>query len=103
MVNTPQTQCAYNASKTAALHLAKSLAVEWINYAQVNCISPGFIITKMLTQQPKELFEQWMSMIPGRHICNPTKLKSAYIFLTSDAYYYMTSTNIVIDGGYTLP
>jgi sorbose reductase len=46
LVNIPQTQAAYNASKAAAVHLAKSLAVEWTNFARVNCISPGFMLTK---------------------------------------------------------
>lgn len=46
LVNIPQTQAAYNASKAAAVHLAKSLAVEWADFARVNCISPGFIMTE---------------------------------------------------------
>lgn len=103
LVNIPQTQAAYNASKAAVVHLAKSLAVEWVDFARVNCISPGFIMTEMLTQQPKERFDQWMSMIPGRRICHPAELKSAYVFLASDACCYMTGANMVIDGGYTLP
>ena len=45
-VNIPQTQAAYNASKAAVVHLAKSLAVEWVDFARVNCISPGFIETE---------------------------------------------------------
>ncbi|KAJ5392456.1 hypothetical protein N7509_007946 [Penicillium cosmopolitanum] len=103
LVNIPQTQCAYNASKAAAVHLAKSLAVEWTEFARVNCISPGFIMTEMLTQQPKELFDKWLSMVPGGRICDPAELKSAYVFLASDACCYMTGANMVIDGGYTLP
>lgn len=89
LVNIPQTQVAYNASKAAAVHLAKSLAVEWADFARVNCISPGFILTEsmyrykywieltsvVLTQQPKELFDKWLSMIPGRRICDPAELK----------------------------
>lgn len=46
LVNAPQTQAAYNASKAATVHLAKSLAVEWTDFARVNCISPGFIMTE---------------------------------------------------------
>lgn len=46
LINIPQTQVAYNASKAAAVHLAKGLAVEWADFARVNCISPGFIMTK---------------------------------------------------------
>jgi sorbose reductase len=40
LVNVPQTQAAYNASKAAVVHLAKSLAVEWTSFARVNCVSP---------------------------------------------------------------
>lgn len=46
LVNIPQTQAAYNASKAAVVHLARSLAVEWADFARVNCISPGFILTE---------------------------------------------------------
>lgn len=53
LVNVPQRQAAYNASKAAVVHLAKCLAVEWADFARVNCISPGFIMTDMLTKQPK--------------------------------------------------
>lgn len=46
LVNIPQRQAAYNASKAAVVHLAKSLAVEWVDFARVNCVSPGFISTE---------------------------------------------------------
>lgn len=45
LVDVPQRQAAYNASKAAVTHLAKSLAVEWADFARVNCVSPGFIAT----------------------------------------------------------
>ena len=45
LVNIPQTQAVYNASKAAAVQLAKTLAVEWVDFARVNAISPGFIAT----------------------------------------------------------
>ncbi|KAI1323683.1 oxidoreductase [Xylariaceae sp. FL0255] len=102
LVNIPQTQVAYNASKAAAVHLGKSLAVEWADFARVNSISPGFIMTDMLTQQPAELQEKWLSMIPGRRIADACELKAAYVFLASDACCYMTGSDIIIDGGYTL-
>ncbi|RSL42238.1 hypothetical protein CEP54_015554 [Fusarium duplospermum] len=53
LVNVPQKQAAYNASKAAVVHLAKSLAVEWTDFARVNCVSPGFIATDMLDVHPK--------------------------------------------------
>lgn len=45
LVNVPQKQSAYNASKAGVVHLAKCLAVEWVEFARVNCVSPGFIAT----------------------------------------------------------
>ncbi|KAK9242268.1 putative short chain dehydrogenase reductase family [Lipomyces tetrasporus] len=104
LVNIPQTQAAYNASKAAAVHLAKCLAVEWMDFARVNCISPGYMLTESNAyNQPKELMSHWLSLIPGRRICDAAELKGAYVFLASDACCYMTGANIVIDGGYTLP
>lgn len=46
LVNVPQTQAAYNSSKAGVLQLAKSLAVEWADFARVNCVSPGYIHTE---------------------------------------------------------
>lgn len=39
LIDIPQKQAASNASKAAVVHLAKSLAVEWTNFARVNCVS----------------------------------------------------------------
>ncbi|KAI1638229.1 hypothetical protein F4809DRAFT_600880 [Biscogniauxia mediterranea] len=103
LVNVPQKQAAYNASKAALVHLAKSLAVEWVDFTRVNCISPGFIDTEMLTIHPAEWREQWYTMIPGRRFSKASELKGAYVFLASDASSYMTGADMIIDGGYTLP
>ncbi|KAI0380614.1 short chain dehydrogenase reductase [Hypomontagnella monticulosa] len=103
LVNVPQRQAAYNASKAGVVHLAKSLAVEWTDFARVNCVSPGFIATDMLSVHPEEWRRQWFQMIPGGRLCEPAELKGSYVFLASDATSYMTGSNIVIDGGYTLP
>lgn len=40
LVNVPQKQAIYNAGKAGVVHLAKSLAVEWVDFARVNCVSP---------------------------------------------------------------
>ncbi|KAI6905885.1 hypothetical protein D0869_10275 [Hortaea werneckii] len=103
LVNIPQKQSAYNASKAAVVHLAKCLAVEWTEFARVNCISPGFIATDMLSVHPQEWRDTWFGLIPGKRLCDPAELKGAYVFLASDASSYMTGANLVIDGGYTLP
>ncbi|KAI1380466.1 NAD(P)-binding protein [Hypoxylon crocopeplum] len=103
LVNIPQKQAAYNASKAALVHLGKSLAVEWVDFARVNSVSPGFIETEMLDVHPTEWRSQWNEMVPGRRFCKPAELKGAYVFLASDASSYMTGADLIIDGGYTLP
>jgi len=103
LVNVPQKQAPYNATKAAVVHLCKCLAVEWVDFARVNCISPGFIETDMLSVHPKEWREKWFSLVPAQRLCQPAELKGAYVFAASDASSYMTGANIVIDGAYTLP
>ncbi|KAH0341330.1 oxidoreductase, partial [Aureobasidium melanogenum] len=101
LVNVPQWQAAYNASKAAAAHLCKNLAVEWADFARVNSVSPGYINTLMVSKQPAHLMEKWLSMVPGGRIAAPAELKSLFVFLASDACCYMTGSNIIVDGGYT--
>ncbi|THZ47306.1 L-rhamnose 1-dehydrogenase [Aureobasidium pullulans] len=76
LVNVPQWQAAYNASKAAAMHLCKCLAVEWAPFARVNSVSPGYINTLMVSKQPAELMEKWLSMVPCGRIAQPAELKS---------------------------
>ncbi|KAL1633018.1 hypothetical protein SLS58_011250 [Diplodia intermedia] len=48
VVNVPQAQALYNASKAAVRHLAASLAVEWAGAGiRVNCLSPGYMLTEI--------------------------------------------------------
>ncbi|KAG0648003.1 NADP-dependent mannitol dehydrogenase [Hyphodiscus hymeniophilus] len=103
LVNVPEKQAAYNASKAGLVQLAKSLAVEWVDFCRVNCISPGFIETEMLGMHSEETRAIWRQMVPARRNCEPYELKGAYVFCASNASSYMTGANLVIDGGYSLP
>ncbi|KAL1607960.1 hypothetical protein SLS60_002899 [Paraconiothyrium brasiliense] len=103
LVNVPQKQAAYNASKAGVVQLARCLSVEWVEFARVNCVSPGFIATDMLHVHPEAHRKKWFDMIPAKRMCEPDELKGAYVFLASQASSYMTGANLVIDGGYTLP
>lgn len=75
LVNVPQKQAAYNASKAGLVHLAKCLAVEWVDFARVNCVSPGFIATDMLEVHPEEWRKQWFGMIPAQRMADAYELK----------------------------
>jgi sorbose reductase len=72
---TELTESQYNASKAALVHLARSLAVEWVDFARVNCISPGFIATDLLATHPEAWRKKWFTMIPAARLCDPYELK----------------------------
>lgn len=106
IVNVPQPQAPYNASKAAVRHLAASLAVEWAGHdIRVNCISPGYMLTaltkKILDENP-ELAAKWTSLIPQGKMGSPEDLMGAVTFLLSDAANYITGAELRVDGGYTV-
>jgi len=104
IVNIPQLQTPYNASKAAVKHMASSLAVEWATKGvRVNALSPGYIMTKLtrtiLLNNP-ELKRQWESLTPMGRMGEPEDLDGAIVLLASDASRFMTGSEIRIDGGY---
>lgn len=105
IVNVPQFQASYNASKAAVAHLGTSLAVEWASAGiRVNSVSPGYFLSEMtaqFTQQNPELAREWESRIPMGRMGRPSDLHGLVTFLASDASAYLTGQNLIIDGGYT--
>lgn len=102
IVNVPQWQCSYNASKAGVIHMTKSLAVEWAPYhIRVNSISPGYIATPMSVDTPQELKDAWMPLIPQHRMGKPEELIPAILYLASDASGYTTGSDVIVDGGYT--
>ena len=105
IVNVPQFQASYNASKAAVTHLGKSLAVEWAKAGiRVNCLEPGYTLSDMTRQfmdANPDLARQWTEMIPAGRMGEPKDLVGATLFLASQDSAYVTGQSIVIDGGYT--
>ena len=102
IVNHPQPQVAYNASKAGVVMVTKSLAVEWAPYGvRVNCISPGYTRTD-LTLAMKDLFCIWEKMTPMKRLAEPDELKGAAVYLASEASRFVTGHDLVVDGGFTL-
>ena len=102
IVNIPQWQASYNASKAGVIHLTKSLAVEWIPYGiRVNSISPGYIATPMSEDVPKELKDAWEPLMPMHRMGTPEELIPAILYLVSPASGYTTGTDLIVDGGYS--
>lgn len=103
IVNVPQLQATYNASKAAVRHFAKSLAVEWAAFARVNSVSPGYINTEISDFVPKDIQNHWWSITPLGRGGEVAELVGIYLFLSSDAGSYTTGADFIIDGGHTLP
>lgn len=102
IVNIPQPQASYNASKAGVIQLTKSLAVEWAGKGvRVNCISPGYVGSDMVTLVRQDWQDTWLGMIPYHRYCDPTELAGAVIYLLSDASTYTSGCDIVIDGCFT--
>jgi NAD(P)-dependent dehydrogenase (short-subunit alcohol dehydrogenase family) len=103
IVNRPQWQPAYNASKAAVHQLTKSLAAEWAPYGvRVNALAPGYIKTEMAPVDKPEFKRHWIDDAPMRRYAMPSELGPSVVYLASDASSFMTGTVLVIDGGYTL-
>lgn len=64
IVNVPQLQAAYNASKAAVVHLCGSLAVEWVGFARANSVSPGYIRTSISEFCDPDTKRAWQDKIP---------------------------------------
>ncbi|KAK6354546.1 hypothetical protein TWF696_003689 [Orbilia brochopaga] len=103
IVNIPQLQAVYNMSKAAVVHLCKSLAVEWAEFARVNTVSPGYILTEIGNFVPEDQKRQWHEKTPMGREGHTHELKGAYLLLASDAGSYMTGSDIIVDGGYCAP
>ena len=104
IINRPQNQASYNASKAGVVHLTKSLAAEWATYGiRVNCISPGYIITPLSTAPEVMKFRPlWTELTPIGRLGEVEDLQGAIVYLASEASDFMTGHNLIIDGGYTI-
>ena len=103
IVNRPQWQPAYNASKAAVHQLTKSLAAEWAPYdIRVNALAPGYVKTEMAPVDRPEFKARWLDDAPQQRFALPQELAPAVVFLASDASAFMTGSVLVLDGGYTV-
>ena len=103
IVNRPQWQPAYNASKAAVHQLTKSLAAEWApDNIRVNALAPGYVKTEMAPVDRPEFRRHWIEDAPQQRYASPEEIAPSVVYLASPASSFMTGSVLVIDAGYTV-
>jgi 3-oxoacyl-[acyl-carrier protein] reductase len=96
---------AYNASKTGAFGLTRTLGEAWAEDGiRVNGIAPGLVdskLTRITTRNPKRL-EARLQQIPLRRLGTPAEMAGAALFLASPLAAYIVGQTIIVDGGLIL-
>jgi glucose 1-dehydrogenase len=99
------TAMAYNMSKAAIDHMARTAALELVGHRiRVNIVHPGWIDTpgerKFFTD---DQMAAGGSKLPWGRLGRPEEVAKGVAFILSDDAEYMTGSTVAIDGGVSLP
>jgi 3-oxoacyl-[acyl-carrier protein] reductase len=96
---------AYNASKTGAVGLTRTLADAWArDKIRVNGLAPGLVpskLTAISTDHPERL-QRYIDRIPMRRAGTPADMAGVALFLASPLASYVLGQTIQVDGGMLL-
>ena len=93
-------QSNYAASKAAIIGMSKSLAIEYAKKnITINCVSPGFIQSKMTDSIVENIKAVLTSRIPMAKLGKGEDVANTVAFLSSEAASYITGETIHVNGG----
>jgi NAD(P)-dependent dehydrogenase (short-subunit alcohol dehydrogenase family) len=94
----PVKPVSYSVIKHGLIGLTRYLATYWADQGvRVNTLSPGGVYN----DQDPGFVQRLTKLIPLGRMAQQDEYKAAVVFLVSDASSYMTSANLIIDGGRT--
>ena len=93
-------QANYAASKSGIIGMTKSLAIEYAKKnITLNCVSPGFIQSRMTENIIESVKTMLTSRIPMSRLGNGEDVANSVAFLSSDQASYITGETIHVNGG----
>jgi 3-oxoacyl-[acyl-carrier protein] reductase len=93
-------QANYAASKAGQIGMMRSLAKETAKRKiTVNCISPGFIDTELLTGLTPDQLDTYRKMVPMKRFGRPEEIAAAVLFLAGEQASYISGAVLEITGG----
>ena len=93
-------QTNYSASKAGQVGMMKSLSKETAKRKiTVNCVSPGFIDTELLSDLPEEQVRAYKKLVPARRFGTPEEVAEAVLFLAGPGASYITGSVLDVTGG----
>ena len=93
-------QSNYAASKAGIVAMSKSLAIEYAKKnITINCISPGFIQSRMTDNIEESVKSTLTSKIPMSRLGTGEDVSNSVVFLSSDAASYITGETLHVNGG----
>ena len=93
-------QANYSSAKAGIVAMSKSLAKEYAKKnIRINCISPGFIDTKMTKNINEEFKKKLIENIPMGKLGTGNDIANCALFLASDLSSYITGETIHVNGG----
>ena len=104
IVNRPQEQSFYNASKAGVHHLTRSLAAEWApRGVRVKAVAPPYINTALnaFVKAKPDMYHRWTDGTPMGRMGEVDEVAAVVLFLASDASSLMTGSIVLADGGYS--
>ncbi len=92
------TPTAYAASKGGLVQLTRHLATVLAPTVRVNTITAGGVFR----EQPKLFHQRYIDKTPLKRMAQEMDFKGAVAYLASDLSNYVTGSNLVVDGGWTI-